>query len=153
MTHDLWLLRHGEAEPHGARPDAERRLTATGEREARAAGAALRELRVVPDAVFTSPRVRAVQTAQLACTALGVAPIEHTALHQDFTADEALALCAGQDVVVIVGHQPDFAQIVHDLTGARIDLATGGVAGVRIDGGATLLSLLRPRALRLIGRV
>ena len=75
MAHDLWLLRHGEAEPHGARPDAERRLTTTGEREARVAGAALRALRVTPDAVFTSPRVRAMQTAQLACAAVGVEPI------------------------------------------------------------------------------
>ena len=153
MAHDLWLLRHGEAEPHGSRPDAERRLTATGEREARAAGAALRALRITPDAVFTSPRVRAMQTAHLACSALGVEPREHQPLHRDFGADEALALCAGLDVVVIVGHQPDFGQIVHDLTGARIDLATGSVAAVRIDGGATLLSLLRPRALRLIGGV
>ncbi len=151
MAHELWLLRHGEAEPHGTRPDAERRLTDTGEREARAAGAALHELRVTPTAVFTSPRVRALQTAQLACAALGVEPIEHEPLHGDFSADGALALCAGLDVVVLVGHQPDFGQVVHDLTGARIDLVTGGVAGVRIDGDATLLCLLRPRALRLIG--
>lgn len=153
MAHELWLLRHGEAEPHGTRPDAERRLTEHGVREARAAGAALRELHVAPTVVFTSPRVRALQTAQLACEALGGEPIEHMPLHAGFTADHAVALCSGQEVVLLVGHQPDFGQIVHDLTGARADLATGGVAGIRLEGGATLLALLRPRALRLIGGV
>jgi phosphohistidine phosphatase len=151
MAHELWLLRHGEAEPHGTRPDAERRLTEHGIREARAAGAALRELRVAPSAVFTSPRVRALQTAQLACEALGGDPVEHMPLHAGFTADQALALCSGQEVVLLIGHQPDLGQIVHDLTGARTELATGAVAGVRLDGGGTLLALLRPRALRMIG--
>ena len=41
MARQLWLLRHAEAEPHGARPDPERRLTQRGEQQARAAGAAL----------------------------------------------------------------------------------------------------------------
>ena len=54
---------------------------------------------------------------------------------------------------MIVGHQPDFGQIIHDLTGARPELATGGVAGIRLEDGGTLLTLLRPRALRLIGGV
>jgi phosphohistidine phosphatase len=153
MAHELWLLRHGDAEPHGTRPDAERRLTELGEREAQAAGAALRELHVEPTAVFTSPRVRALQTAKLACASLGIEPVVHEPLSAGFTAQEALTLCAGLDVVLIVGHQPDFGQIVHDLTGARPELATGGVAGVRLDDGGTLLTLLRPRALRLIGGV
>ena len=151
MAHELWLLRHGDAEPHGTRPDAERRLTELGEREAQAAGAALRELHVEPTAVFTSPRVRALQTAKLACASLGIEPVVHEPLSAGFTAPEALTLCAGLEVVLIVGHQPDFGQIVHDLTGARPELATGGVAGVRLDDGGTLLTLLRPRALRLIG--
>jgi phosphohistidine phosphatase len=153
MAHELWLLRHGDAEPHGTRPDAERRLTELGEREARSAGAALRELHVEPTAVFTSPRVRARQTAQLACAALGIEPVDHPALGGGFTADAALTLCAGLEVVLIIGHQPDFGQIVHDLTGARPELATGGVAGIRLDDGGTLITLLRPRALRLIGGV
>jgi phosphohistidine phosphatase len=38
MAQQLWFLRHGEAEPHGARPDPERRLTPRGEEQSRAAG-------------------------------------------------------------------------------------------------------------------
>src|ERR1700727_2826341 len=57
MAGSLWLLRHGDAEAHGARPDFERRLTARGERQSRAAGRALGRLEVRFDAVFSSPRV------------------------------------------------------------------------------------------------
>src|SRR6266852_4727336 len=59
MAQQLWLLRHGDAEPHDTRPDPERRLTPRGERQAVAAGHALRALGVEFTAAFTSPRVRA----------------------------------------------------------------------------------------------
>ena len=72
MAQQLWLLRHGEAEPHGAREDEDRRLTPRGERQAEAAGAALAALGVELAAAYTSPRIRALDTARLACEALGV---------------------------------------------------------------------------------
>jgi phosphohistidine phosphatase len=78
MARQLWLLRHADAEPHGSRPDAERRLTARGERQARLAGVALGRAQVTLDAVLVSPKVRARQTAELAAEewsdALGGAP-------------------------------------------------------------------------------
>ena len=151
MARELWLLRHGEAEPHGSAPDADRQLTERGEREARAAGAGLRELRVVPDVIFASPRVRARETARLAGAELGIEPVEHGPLDGGFSAEEARALAHGHDVVLLVGHQPDFSLIVHALTGARTELSTGGIAGIRLDQGGALLALLRPRALRKIG--
>ena len=41
MARQLWLLRHADAEPHGIRPDAERKLTERGKRQAHVAGVAL----------------------------------------------------------------------------------------------------------------
>src|SRR3954467_11877205 len=61
----IWLLRHAEAEPGS--PDEARKLTPKGEEQARNAGLALARLGVKPDLCLTSPRVRAVQTAELAC--------------------------------------------------------------------------------------
>jgi phosphohistidine phosphatase len=155
MSAQLWILRHAEAEPHGARPDGERRLTERGEEQARAAGRALAALELRFQAVFTSPKVRARETARLACEHLGAEPVEHAPLASGFDRDEALALvhAAGEDKrVLVVGHEPDFSQVVHDLTGARIDLKKGGVAGVRMDGsGGELIALLRPRELDRIG--
>ena len=151
MAQQLWLLRHGEAEPHDTRPDPERRLTPRGERQAIAAGRALRALGMEFTAAFTSPRVRAADTARLACESLGIEPVVHEPLSGDFDADDARALMAGQDAdarVLVVGHEPDFSQVVFGLTGGRIDLKKGGVAAVRLDGtGAELFVLLRPREL------
>jgi phosphohistidine phosphatase len=156
MAQQLWLLRHGEAEPHDARPDDERRLTDRGREQARAAGAALAALKVNIHLAFTSPKVRARDTAVIACERLSVEPIEHAPLAGGFDLDDALELiaAAGADQrVLVVGHEPDFSQVVHDLTGARVDLKKGGVAGVRLDGArGELIVLLRPRELDRIAR-
>jgi phosphohistidine phosphatase len=154
MAQQLWLLRHGDAEPHGARHDADRRLTAKGEKQARAAGEALAKLGVEFTAVFTSPRVRARDTARLAAKALKADPHVHQPLSAGFDAEEARALLASQGDgarVLVVGHEPDFSQTVHDLTGARIDLKKGGIAAVRVDGTrGELIDLLRPKGLEEI---
>jgi phosphohistidine phosphatase len=151
MAQQLWLLRHGEAEPHDARPDAERRLTDRGREQSEAAGVALAALKVEFHLAFTSPKVRARDTALLTCKHLSVTPIEHEPLGAGFDVDDALALmgAAGVDQrVLVVGHEPDFSQVVHDLTGARVDLKKGGVAAVRLEGRqGELVVLLRPREL------
>jgi phosphohistidine phosphatase len=151
MAAQLWLLRHGEAEPHDARPDPERRLTERGEDQARAAGRAFAALGIVFQAVYTSPKVRAAETARLACEVLGCAPIEHPPLTDGFDARDALELlrsCGDDERVLVIGHNPDLAQVVHDLTGAHVDLKKGGVAGIRSAGTEhDLIVLIRPREL------
>ena len=156
MAQQLWFLRHGEAEPHGERPDDERRLTDRGERQSDAAGRALAALELTFQLAFTSPKARAADTARIACRHLGVEPFAHEPLRGEFESDEALALlhAAGDDRrILLVGHEPDFSQAVHDLTGARLALRKGGIAGVRVDGAsAELIALLRPRELDRIAR-
>jgi len=152
VAKQLWLLRHGEAVPHGSRSaDEDRELTPRGERQASVAGAALSRLGVEFAACYTSPKVRARDTARLACEALGVAPVEERALEGGFDRGAALDLLAGHDDgerVLVVGHNPDFPQVVHDFTGARVDFKKGGIAVVSIgDGSGELLALLRPREL------
>ena len=93
MARQLWLLRHGEAEPHGnGGPDAERALTERGRDQSRAAGLALAALELTFQYVFTSPKVRAVQTAELACQALNVEPRVRDVLANGFEADDAREL-------------------------------------------------------------
>src|ERR687887_2243853 len=95
MAQQLWLLRHGDAEPHGARQDADRRLTAKGEKQARVAGDAMAKLGLEFAAVYTSPRVRARDTARLAAKPLKADPRVHQALSAGFDPGEARALLAG----------------------------------------------------------
>ncbi len=162
MARQIWLLRHADAEPHGAREDSERRLTARGEEQALAAGAALARLEVEFDAILTSPKVRSVQTIELAARAWSADQRERIAEHPPLAggfdarkALEALGSAVGdRGRLLIVGHEPDFSQIVGELTGARVDFKKGGVAAVKLDGGsAQLVVLLRPRELALISGV
>jgi phosphohistidine phosphatase len=156
MPRMLWLLRHGDAEPHGAAPDFERQLTARGAREAQAAGRLLALLGVKPDLVFTSPRVRARDTAAIACKAMDVTPVVHEPLSDQFGAGEArelLAAAGGDDTLLLVGHEPDLSELVRAFSGARIELKKGGIAAMRVHDGrlAELLTLLRPREIELLG--
>jgi phosphohistidine phosphatase len=134
----LWLLRHGDA-AEGS-PDAERPLTKKGEKQARAAGQALAALGVKVEACLTSPKVRAADTARLACEPLGAEPeLEPKLAGGPFDA-EALAAGLG-DNVLLVGHDPDFSMAVHALTGAQVRMKKGGLAGVEKG---ELMVLLRP---------
>ena len=95
--------------------------------------------------------MRARDTARLACEALNVEPIEDDVLADGFDREDALELLlrhGGDARVLVVGHEPSFSQVVHDLTGGRIDFKKGGVAAVRAErASGELLALLRPREL------
>jgi phosphohistidine phosphatase SixA len=136
----LWLLRHAEAAD--GYPDDERRLTDRGARHAEAAGRALARLDVRIDACLSSPKARAVQTAQLACEPLGVeVTIEPKLGGEPFDPQE---LVAGLGEVLLVGHDPSFSLVLHDLTGAQARLRKGGLAGISKG---ELISLMRPAEL------
>jgi phosphohistidine phosphatase len=161
MSRQLWLLRHAEAEPHGTRPDPERRLTARGERQAQAAGAAIARLQRRLDAVLFSPKVRARETAEIAAELWSERQRAllrcYPPLAEGFDAAQAkdAALEATADGrVLLVGHEPDLSRTVAELTGGTVALKKGGLAVVRLDGlGGELSLLLRPRDLALIAGV
>jgi phosphohistidine phosphatase len=139
----IYLLRHGDAEDGD--DDAARRLTAKGERQAEAAGRALAALGVELGACLTSPRVRAEETARLACAPLGVEPEIAEELRGGRFDGPALA--AGRGDALLVGHEPDLSGEVGRLTGAQVRMRKGGLA---IVDGTTLLALLRPKDLTAI---
>ena len=156
MAPQLWLLRHGEAVPHESKPDADRELTPRGERQATAAGEGLARLGLEFSACYTSPKVRALDTAKLACRALNIEPQVVDVLADGFGRDDALELLLAhgdEGRVLVVGHDPSFTQVVHDLTGGTVDFKKGGVAAVRATrANGELLALLRPRELESLAR-
>jgi phosphohistidine phosphatase len=141
----IWLLRHGDAEHTEGKADAERELTTKGDRQARAAGQALKQLGVKLDVCLTSPKVRARQTAELACKELGVKVEEDKRLAGgDF---DPLDLAAGRGEVMMVGHEPDFSGAVALATGSRVKLRKGGIAAIDDH---LLHALYRPKDLSAI---
>jgi phosphohistidine phosphatase len=139
----LWLLRHAEAAD--GFPDDERPLTERGMKQAEAAGLALARLGTHLELCLCSPKLRAVQTAELACAALGVQiAIEPALSGEPF---DVRALTAGYDDVLLVGHDPSFTLTVHDLTGAQARMRKGGLAAVSKG---ELVALLRPAELSAI---
>ena len=97
------------------------------------------------DACLTSPKVRAADTARIACAQLGdLEPeLEPKLAGGRF---DPVELAAGLgDEVLLVGHEPDFSDALRTVTGARVDLKKGGLAAIR-DG--ELIVLMRPRELK-----
>ncbi|MGN6524321.1 MAG: SixA phosphatase family protein [Actinomycetes bacterium] len=139
----LWLLRHAEAVD--GTPDDERALTERGITQAQDAGRALEQLGIQIDACLSSPKVRALQTAQYAGAPLGVeVTADHRLSCEPFVAYE---LVAGLGEVLLVGHDPSFSLTLHDLTGAQARMKKGGLAGVAKG---ELCVLLRPAELSAI---
>jgi phosphohistidine phosphatase len=139
----LWLLRHAEAAD--GTPDEERPLTERGIGQATDAGRALEALGVNIDLCLSSPKVRARQTAELACAPLGVeVTIERRLAGEPFDVDE---LTAGLGDVLLVGHDPSFTLTLSKLTGAQARMKKGGLAAIAKG---ELVTLLRPVELAAI---
>jgi phosphohistidine phosphatase len=111
----LVLVRHAEAAPGS--PDELRTLTPEGYAQARALGDRLRAEGVQPDAVLSSPLLRARQTAE--ALELGE-PEPDDRLAPGATPSDVREAVAGRgDTVVVVGHQPDCGRAAASLTGGE----------------------------------
>ena len=109
----LYIVRHAEAAPGS--PDELRALTPHGHEQARELGRRLRDEGVRPDAILTSPLLRARETAK----DLGLGDSEpDDRLAPGATVEDVRASVAGRgETVVVVGHQPDCGRAVAALTG------------------------------------
>lgn len=142
----VYLLRHGEAEdigPRGARSDNERRLTAEGRERLRRCAVSWRRVVGAVDCVYTSPLVRARQTAEEFAAAVRHedAPEELACLVPEADPDEVaqvlLADAAQQlDAVALVGHEPHLGSTLGLLLAGRgsIPLKKGMLVGVELEG-------------------
>ncbi len=111
-------------------------------------GEFLARLKTKVDVVLTSPLPRASQTADIAAEHLKVRVHEESMLAPGFRAAN-LAIIRRKyprQVFMLVGHEPDFSEVVAAVTGGRVKFAKAGVALVELTGGkGKLLWLLRPK--------
>ena len=107
------IVRHAEAAP--GTPDELRTLTAAGREQAQRLGVELRKSGFTPDAVVTSPLLRAQETA--AALALAPATVDERLAPGAGPADLRAAAAGRGETVVLVGHQPDCGRAVAVFTG------------------------------------
>jgi phosphohistidine phosphatase SixA len=112
----LYLVRHAEAAP--GEPDELRTLTEQGREQAQAVGNRLAQQGVRPDAVLSSPLLRARETAESIAKATGANAEPDERLAPGATAQDVREAVAGRgNTIVVVGHQPDCSKIAAAITG------------------------------------
>ncbi len=125
----VFLVRHAEAAPGS--PDDLRPLTDAGRVAARALGDELAARH--PNAVVSSPLLRARQTADAIARATGVDASAHEGLAPGATLETLRSALEGLGATVVaVGHQPDCGEILETLTGERRPFAPGGYAELEL---------------------
>ncbi len=132
----LYFLRHGEADwPDWTKPDDERPLTDFGKKEIRRVAKLLKRLKARPDLIVTSPLPRASQTAEIAAKYLGAKLRQDEVLAPGFGTNELQIILDRHrsKTLMLVGHEPDFTNVISTLTGAALKLSKAGVALVDVD--------------------
>lgn len=149
----VYFLRHGEADwPDWDKPDGERPLTRNGRQEMRRVARFLRDLKVRPDAILSSPLPRAYETAAIAAKQLKRAVTREKALAKGFNAQKFRKLLEKNpgEELLLVGHEPEFSEVLQALTGARVKIAKAGVACVDMDvEEGTLVWLFPPKIAKV----
>ena len=163
----LYLVRHGIAvdrEDPNCPPDTERPLTPRGMKKSHAAALGIRAMKVKPDAVLTSPWLRAMQTAEIFSEVIGFSSkkiIRTDALKGTSTPAELLRELSKMKVkeVMCFGHEPHLHLVIGQIlrTSARItELKKTGVACLELERisppQGQLLALYPPSTLRVLGK-
>ncbi len=147
MSEILILMRHGKAQrPAEDMLDMERRLTEAGKRSLAATlpySLGLMPRRGSSVEVWSSPAARAEQTARImqkACKRHGADVADDLTIVDSLWSQDAKSFMEAvkgckADIVVAVGHNPFIEDVTAELTGSRIDFATGGFAAIQVAEG------------------
>ena len=137
------LLRHGIAEDKSVdKPDEERRLTREGNEKMKRVAKALAKMLPAVDAIYSSPLVRAYETAEWVAKAYdrgleiettpALAPGHDPSEFRDLLRRTGLTQCA-----YFTGHEPHLTTLMLALTSTEtrsdLSLKKGGCYGLEID--------------------
>jgi phosphohistidine phosphatase len=159
---ELYLVRHAIAAERGEEwpDDTKRPLTERGIQRCREGAAGLEGLEVRIDEIFTSPLVRAKQTADLLAASLQPRPsvkllAELAPGHTPAAAMAQLAKVAKRRRIALVGHEPDLGELAAHLIGGKraLPFRKGGICRIDVEGLASkrpgsLIWFVPPRVLR-----
>jgi phosphohistidine phosphatase len=158
----VFIIRHAIAEDRAPGiVDDERRLTARGKKRFRGAARGLARLYPPPEAMVSSPLVRARQTARIAARAWDGMEVTRDAALAGGSVEEVLELLSrfpSEAAVALVGHEPQLSELlarfVGSQDGGRVAFKKGGVAVVDLPKGpesaGRLAAFLPPSVLRRV---
>ena len=147
----LYFVRHGIAEDL-ATSDFSRELTKRGRRRVATSAKVMERLGLAPAQIFSSPRLRARQTAEIIAEALDqqVELSEAVNFGFDLAGVRRLTKYLGaDDEVMFVGHNPDMSLLVSEISGVDASMKKGGLARIDVIGRAVdegeLIWLIAPK--------
>ena len=163
---ELYIVRHAIAAERGDEwPDDDKRpLTEKGIARFKEALAGLDWLGVGLDEIFSSPLVRAKQTADLlAAGVAGKPPVKLLAAlapgHAPDAVMKELAHAARRRRIALVGHEPGLGELAAHLLGARrpLEFRKGGACRIDLQGltenrPGSLVWFVTPKVLRQLGK-
>lgn len=139
MITRLVLIRHAKAEGgEPGLPDEERKLTKAGKRSIKARFPLtlhlLSDLYEDDVHIWSSPAVRAMQTAQVVAKALDIEDIEvHDSLYEIDTETFVSEVSEATGTVIAVGHNPFMEDLYEMIEGERRHLDKGAIASFAFD--------------------
>ncbi|WP_457638173.1 SixA phosphatase family protein [Oceanithermus sp.] len=148
---EVHLIRHARAQPRrSGLPDGERMLTVSGLKQARRLGRALELARVRYEILWTSPLLRARQTAEVLAPLAGVV-LEEPALAGGWGVELLWRLRVPGKKVALVAHEPELSQVVAALLGGEAEaypFKKSGLYALRLGKRSQLRFVLTPGLLR-----
>ena len=141
---NIYLIRHGIAEKISpGKKDRERNLTAEGKQKLAEAALLWKDKINGFTAIFCSPYLRAVQSAEIIAEATGYKGniIEDATLSPGSRTEDLIELAnsSGESEIALVGHQPDLSDHVAVFTGGLENSASfkeGTIAKISFGGDA-----------------
>ena len=154
----LYFVRHGIAEDLAA-SDFVRALTKRGRRRVATSANVMKRLGIEPVRIFSSPRLRARQTAEIIAEELDMPVMISEAVNFGFDLGDARSLTRkldADDEVMFVGHNPDMSLLVSELTGVDVSMKKGGLARIDVVGRTVdegeLVWLIAPKVFDAVGQ-
>lgn len=158
---EILLLRHGKSDWSANVDDFHRPLKQRGIQAAEKIGEWLYSQKLIPDQIWSSPAVRAMQTTKHALQAFDMLPNaiqENEAIYEASLATlRSVFLQAAHDdgITLIVGHNPSMELLVMNLVGEQLPssrdgkvMPTGTLAHIQVlDNDRVLKALIRPKSI------
>ncbi|MCI0412673.1 phosphohistidine phosphatase SixA [bacterium] len=156
----IFILRHAIAEDSAKGGDSQRALSEEGRRKMRDAAAGFARLELEIDAIYSSPLVRAVQTAEILARAISYSAKIETMQelapgHSPESVGNRLRSLKKSGNIVLSGHEPNCSELASFLSGgAQIEFKKGAICLIETEsttaGSGILIWHLSPQVLRLM---